>query len=466
MTLLHGLFLGWFVLLHVAQGLLGAARVPWLACLSALALTALALFGLRLHHATALSKSETATGAPGLQDALFPIVALAVWGINGWFLWTPTTPPSQGQVATFAIGSAFFLGCALRRERRRVFVLGALLLGVLIRTLSYSQVPIHPSDGDMLPLVQAALDRFGRGENPYALYHMPWELPLVYLPLTWLSYLPAHALGLDLRFINLILEGVIFAALVVASPDRDGRTDQSRLRTRLDSPAAALAALLFASGILKDWANHTTHQVFWALLALALVQDRQGRPMLAAVLLGACGAASPLAAVLAPFLGLRWLREDGGPRALARAAIAATVAAALILPFALRDPGEFMRGVFLWHNVPEHYAYELWKYTHGQAQLGAAPLFVQFGVERWLKPVQAAVFLSFLLWSALHPPTRRALATYVWAGFCVFMLFNPLLRNHYWFAGGIALLAAAGLDGPRPSLGARGAASRRTAVAA
>lgn len=464
MTLLHGIFLGWFVLLHVAQGVLGAAGVPWLAGLIALALTALALISLRLHRTNAAP--ETAAGAASLPDALVPIAALLVWAINGWFLWSPAIAPSRVQVATFAIGAAFFLGCALRRERRRVFVLGSLVLGALIRTLSYSQVPIHPSDGDMLPLVQAALDRFGRGENPYALYHMPWELPLVYLPLTWLAYLPAHALHLDLRLTNLILEGVIFAALVAAGSDAEERAGNKGRGARLDSPAAALAALLFASGIVKDWANHTTHQIFWVLLALALVQDRQGRPHRAAVLLGACGAASPLSAVIAPLLGLRWLKEDGWARALLRAAIAATVAMGIILPFALRDPGEFMRGVFLWHNVPEHYAYELWKYTHGQAQIGMAPLFVQLGIERFLKPLQAVVFLSLVLWSVLRPPARRDLGSYVAAGFCVFMLFNPLLRNHYWFAGGIALLAAVSLDGQRSISGSRGAASRRPAEAA
>lgn len=464
MTLLHGLFLGWFVLLHLAQSVLGAAGVPWLAGLCALAQTALTLLGLRLPRATAAAAS--ATEEAGLSDALIPIVALAVWAINGWFLWSPASAPSRVQVMTFALGAAFFFGCALRRERRRVFVLGALLLGALIRTLSYSQVPIHPSDGDMLPLVQAALDRFGRGENPYALYHMPWELPLVYLPLTWLAYLPAHALHLDLRLTNLIFEGVIFVALLTASTDTEERTGRHGLRARLDSPAAALAALLFASGILKDWANHTTHQIFWALLALALVQDRKGRPLLAAALLGACGASSPLAVVVAPFLGLRWLKEDGWLRTLLRATVAAAVAAAIILPFALRDAGEFVRGVFLWHNVPEHYAYELWKYTHGQAQLGLAPLFVQLGIERWLKSLQAAAFLALVLWAALRPPSRREVGSYVAAGFCVFMLVNPLLRNHYWFAGGIALLVAAALDEGRLASRSSGAAAPGSAEAA
>jgi hypothetical protein len=116
--------------------------------------------------------------------------------------------------------------------------------------------------------------------------------------------------------------------------------------------------------------------------------------------------------------------------------------------------------------VPEHYAYELWKYTHGQAQIGLAPLFVQLGIERGLKSLQAAAFLAFVLFAALRPPSRREVGSYAAAGFCVFMLVNPLLRNHYWFAGGIALLFAAGLDGRGLASRAYGATARRTTEAA
>lgn len=51
------------------------------------------------------------------------------------------------------------------------------------RLVIINHAPIVPYTADMLPVIDAAIEKFLAVENPYGTYFMPWPVHLTYLPL-------------------------------------------------------------------------------------------------------------------------------------------------------------------------------------------------------------------------------------------------------------------------------------------
>jgi hypothetical protein len=192
-----------------------------------------------------------------------------------------------------------------------------------------------------------------------------------------------------------------------------------------------------------NWSLSTTAPVFWALLCLLLLLVLAERPRLAALVLGLCGAASSLAAVVAPFVLLHWLRQYGWRRVLALAGMAGGMAAVCILPFLLWAPQSFVYGVFQWFNNNDLYPRLRWEMDHTWArQTGFSGVFWRRGLEDMLKPIQAVLLMGVaaLNWRLGAHPWQ--LAPCVAAAFLLFVAFNPVLWPYLYTPALVAALVA------------------------
>ena len=143
--------------------------------------------------------------------------------------------------------------------------LTAFVLGTSIRVIPMEHIAIIPENGDMLPLVGGALDNFLAGRSPYRMYQMPWDVPLTYLPVTWLAYLPTYLLGVDLRWTNVVAELVVLGAVAWLAAERSAWPTTWR-----HEPSLALWAWLYLLPSVVHWDMGNTAPITWALLAVTL----------------------------------------------------------------------------------------------------------------------------------------------------------------------------------------------------
>lgn len=344
--------------------------------------------------------------------------------VTGWQqLWFGAGALAWGLLAVRPLHPGLTLGLALG-------------LGIGTRLLAIQQLPLDPLQSDMLPLVQRALDNLYAGQSPYALYLMPWELPLTYMPVTWLAYLPADLLGLDLRFTNLLAElvvgGVVYG--LVRKPTMQGE----------HLPLLPLLwAWLFLQPSSLNWALTTTTPIWWALLALTLALVLREQPRGATLALGLSSAASPFAALLWPFVLLARWQSHGFAASLRMALGAALTTALCLVPFLLWDGPMFRYGVWYWFNDLDAFPRLRWEMDHIWASMvGFAGVFWRRDLAYLLKPIQLSLVIAVLLWFWYHQPTPRRLAAHVAPTLLLFTVFNPVLWPYLYNQALIAWFVA------------------------
>ncbi|HTI12326.1 MAG TPA: hypothetical protein VL832_27325 [Puia sp.] len=76
----------------------------------------------------------------------------------------------------------------------------------------FEEIPIDISNADMLPIIKVMGDRFVAGHHRQVYDTIPWiwnGIQPIYLPAMWLPYVPAIAMGIDIRWIT--MTGLLFA---------------------------------------------------------------------------------------------------------------------------------------------------------------------------------------------------------------------------------------------------------------
>lgn len=354
---------------------------------------------------------------------LLPVAALIAEMIDV----TTFVPPNGGwsplRLALLFGGGALLL--AVRRIGTGSVAAVALLLGTAIRLIHMRHIPIVPANGDMLPLVQGALGNLLAGRSPYMTYAMPWPVPLTYLPVTWLSYLPTYLVGIDLRWTNIGAEIVIGGALLWLAAQRAG----GRVAWRSE-PTLVLWAWLYLQPSVIHWDSGNTAPITWAVLAVLVALVLAGHDRAGAVALGVTAAATPLVAVFGPFVALHWVRRHGFVRTAQLGVISVVVAAALIGPFVAWAPQDFVNGTYRWFNTLDGWPRQKWLETDPPVWsviTGFSGEFWLRGAESWLKPIQALIVLvvAALYWR--RGARRETLCLHAAAAYLGFMLFNPVL---------------------------------------
>ena len=94
------------------------------------------------------------------------------------------------------------------QKNRRLFLITAcimLISGIALRFYVIRIVPVASPIADMLPLIEKASAALHAGQNPYQVYQFHYAMPLTFLPGLWLPYYPLVMLGIDPRWLGLLI---------------------------------------------------------------------------------------------------------------------------------------------------------------------------------------------------------------------------------------------------------------------
>jgi hypothetical protein len=149
----------------------------------------------------------------------------------------------------------------------------------------FDEMPIDISNADMLPIIKVMSERFLTGQHSHVYDPIPtiWHgVQPIYLPAMWLPYVPAVALGIDMRWIA--IAGLLFAFGAFIFLYKPSNTRRSFL-------LGVLAFLLFwwivadnTPGIVSV-SEEGVVMGYYVLLVLALVS---GKPWLIGIAISLC----------------------------------------------------------------------------------------------------------------------------------------------------------------------------------
>ncbi|MBI5490899.1 MAG: hypothetical protein HY905_26440 [Deltaproteobacteria bacterium] len=451
---LRGLALGAPALLFLLVWYADGFRRPWRTTPIFLGLGALALVLGR-----ARAREPPAAGpvggfwARGADAWGLRLVALGALGLL-WLLLSEF--PYQGMIvyAARTTGWRIAVGCViaglvliLARPPRPWVVLAALIAGDLtLRAYFAREWPVEPWVGDMLPLVQSACDRLLSGLDPYAVHQMQLgsQVPLTYPPGLWLAFLPARALGVDIRWTSWVADAVTATALAwpalraAAARPAGAETGQALLPPATWPVLLSVAAYLFL--IDTHWNGiYAEPHVDWAATALLGCAIATRRPLATGVALGFALAVRPLNLPLGPLVCVGLWRIFGLRKAAQAALAGAAVALAFYLPFVLWNPHTFFLGTVQWLF---EYARVTADWYHGM--MGFTGPLLEGGHGGWLHPVQlvvAGVGLGLAAWLVRTP---RGLIAACAAVYGLTVAFNPLIWMSFWIGAAIWVAAAVG----------------------
>ena len=235
-------------------------------------------------------------------------------------------------VGTLVLSASLLAFIYFRGRSSMHLLLTSFLLLAVTYTISILHFPLHPGRSDMLLLIRAAGEQFLSGANPYIEYSLPHRVPLTYLPIAWMTYLPAVYFNFDLRVIHLI---AILASFVLVA---------AALKTEVRD-----VMFLFASLFLMMPYLHYRHEVytgiFWLVLSLFFYFNQKKNPLLASILIGVSVGVSQFAWILAPVMLLAIGRMYGLKVFAYSVTITLVVASAIILPFYVMSPEFFYHGI-------------------------------------------------------------------------------------------------------------------------
>jgi hypothetical protein len=400
-----------------------------------------------------LRGSERVAGSIAITGAWTRILwILPIASMVFSFLWTRVQVETYLAIpwnAMVVAAPLFVFGFALKRWPP-VYIAGLVaIVGIAVRLVHFTHFSIDEG-ADMLPLTRAAIVNVLAGKNPYIYYNLPDPVPLTYLPLTWLAYLPPYLAHIDLRWTNVACEVAILAAFVIAGPRREttvrpiGRAGSSVAVGDLALIAWSFQFLL-PSSVYFD--RITTAPVAWAMTSWCVVLSVRESPYSWAML-GLTAAATPMASILAPFLFVQGWKREGFRGAAARIVKAGLVTSLILAPFIMWSPRGFVEGTVLWFNDLARYPGTTWRaYQPWQRYVGFGGLFWREGLERLLRPIQWLLVGAIAALFVRRGATSKLLPSHVAAAFVLFMLFNSVHWPYFYQAAiYVAILAIATLD--------------------
>jgi hypothetical protein len=333
-----------------------------------------------------------------------------------------------------ALLSAASLVPASRGEARStgpaVAVAGAIVAGIALRVFDFAVISIDPRRADMLPLVLSAIDQLLHGRSPYGTYHMPWAVPLTYLPLTWLAFVPAFLARVDPRWTSTVCELALLGIL-------------GRIARRARAEVLLLGGAWFAASSLVT-SDALTAMPVQSLALGASVALVAARSRVAPIALGLALATTTLAIPLLGLVVLYWW-PDGRAATVRRVAVAFGIAAALVVPWVAWAPREFWAGTVAWFGDLDGFPRQTWEATRAWAHIaGFTGVFWSMGWQRLLRPVQATLVLAVLAAYA-RKASRANPAAFVSAAAATaiaFALVNVIIWSYLYEPACVLALAA------------------------
>lgn len=320
-------------------------------------------------------------------------------------------------------------------SRRQLLLLG---FSWAVVSLAWT-VPLHnfPLDGDrsdMLPSIIATAKNLLSGQNPYRWHEIgTHRVPLTYLPMMWLPYVPLVALGLDPRWImplaQLMLLGVYWITL----------------RKHLSSSWYEFLLWMVLNPFL--FLRHDCHlYILWPFLAATLLCMLHQRWIPAAVMWGLLLAFRKTLWVPFPFFIAFLLWNTGWRNALRCGLITTLIALLIIVPFFLASPTGFIDGVINYQRaVALQMPNESWRRVAGWTTgFSFVPIIYLAGLSRYLQPVQVTILAVVFMVMMLRRPNLAGTLQIMGTALLLVLLLNPLIEV-YMYAPLLIFMAFAAL---------------------
>lgn len=367
----------------------------------------------------------------GAAPADFAVATVLLIAANGLLLtmFAPRLPnleASSARIAAALVASA----------------MAALLILVVAHTWLH-EILIYPNDpwrADMLVVIQEGIRRMLRGENPYTMYHVPWDATLPYGPVMWAPYVIPYLMGIDVRFVSLLgaLCAPLACGLTAAACAGRGRY------------TAALASLLMLAALavsadLRGFASIAHTPSYWpglALLAWLVARDRWNA---AAIACGLLIVARTTMAATAPVLIMAVWYHDRR-RVYIAAALLLTTTILPYLGFALWDAAALKYALYgSYQALMKGFVWTSTTWAHDT--IGVTGLLLRRGLQRYAEAVQSAVMV--LVYVCAWRSIRGGAPALPWMAFALFAFSATTLWpvSYVYFDVTLLWIAAALADG-------------------
>jgi hypothetical protein len=339
-------------------------------------------------------------------------------------------PPAAATRIVYAIFAGLCLWQLCRPSVRAAPLLWIVLCwGLCLRVLGVVFLSADTVMADMLFVIEGASRAVLSGQNPYALTYSWGDgnvFPLQYFPLYWLPFAPFEALGIDIRWLNLLAQAGLGALFLRLSRDR-----WSDARVLLLFTCLALLPDLVFSVVYRQV------NLYWLEVALFVVAVHQRRWRAAGVLVSIL-TATQIPAFVILFVYLLYLWRVRGARAAVRQGLAAAALLALTLaPFLSVGPARLKYGLFDYLRVLSER--QPWGNTvHGLAIAGLAKAA---GLGKLMNVLQGAAVLAVGAIYFLRKDDRfGSLLRATILAYALFLWLSPYVYIYYWFP--VVIMAA------------------------
>jgi hypothetical protein len=317
--------------------------------------------------------------------------------------------------------------------------IAALLLVIATRAWLY-EILIYPHDplrADMLIVIQEGIRRMLRRQNPYTMYHVPWDATLPYGPVLWLPYALPYVLRVDVRFVALVGEVFIPAGCALTAMASAWRRHYG----------AAIASLVLLAAIaispdLRGFSSIAHTPSYWPGIALFAWLVARHRWLAAAATCGLLIVARTTMIAVAPVL-LMAVWEQNRARAPLAFTLLALATLLPYLPFALWDPAALKYALYgSYQLLMKGFVWTSTNWAHNT--IGVTGLLLRSGLQRFAEMTQLlAMLVTYAFaWRAI----RAAAPPLPWMAFALFVFSaTTLWPVHYVYFDVIVLWMAAAI---------------------
>ncbi|MBF0527218.1 MAG: hypothetical protein HQK56_19225 [Deltaproteobacteria bacterium] len=300
-------------------------------------------------------------------------------------------------------------------------------LGLAARGRKIITVPFA-TDSDMLYLIKKAIGGFLAFNNPYKFHVMDqiptstYQLPLTYLPLKWLAFMPAYLMNVDLRITTIIADVGIF--ILIAMLVNKLMTDDHFKWIGL-----GFSALYFLSGYFSVRIDAEI-SVFSSLLALTVLLLMLNKTGAFSIFLGLCLATNQLTILVIPFFFIHFVFRDGVNSAIKVFLTTMAVALVLIIPFVITSPQGFKVG--LWDKWEQLTAYNYGWASAWIKNINFSVLFYKYHWQGYLKFIQFGLCLAVFSFFIIGKFYRKLTPVIIFSSMTIFifLIFNIIVWTY------------------------------------
>ncbi|MCB0078626.1 MAG: hypothetical protein KDD73_14530 [Anaerolineales bacterium] len=303
-----------------------------------------------------------------------------------------------------------------------ILLFAALTMSAFL-ALAIQSFPLVVERSDMLPLIVSANQDFINDINPYHWHHDvgPRGLPLSYLTMTWIVFLPAVMVKIDPRFINLLAHLAFIATLYIS------------LRPTPKWPDWTFLLWMSLNPLLIIRHDIQTYPL-WFALALTLLFTIRRRWTLASIGWGLLILWRTTMWVLIPFYLLTLLLAVGWRRTLKQSLLLFGVSVAGIWPFLIPEPIAIYDGVIgFFAPIGQALPTAEWGQIAGWAAgFSAIPVLYRGGIVEYYNEIQIGAVLLIFLVALIKRPPLPTMMKFMTAALLVFLLFNSLVWEYVY----------------------------------